>query len=163
MTHFPYTFEADVVYHHLGTYRYTVVFLPEGLREILPLSEFPRLRIEGELNRKPFEGAWQPSRGRWYLMLGKRLLRQARLEVGDRATVAFRVVDQSTVEVPRELQFALDANSQALAAWQAMTPGKQRGLAHKVASAVRPETRAGRVEDIVEALAEGRDPYRRDQ
>ena len=31
MSYFPYSFEAPVVSHDLGTYRYTVVFLPDGI------------------------------------------------------------------------------------------------------------------------------------
>ncbi|MEL6797536.1 MAG: hypothetical protein AAFO89_12030, partial [Planctomycetota bacterium] len=82
--YYPFEFEAEVVHHALGTYRYTVVFLHDRLIEHLPLAEHPRLRMSGELRDIPFEGAWQPVRGRWYVMLSKAVLRQGPFEVGDR-------------------------------------------------------------------------------
>jgi hypothetical protein len=76
MFHFPYQFEAMVEPHDLGTYRYTVVFLSDELIAELPFAQHPWLRISGEINDHPMAGAWQPSRGRWYLMLSKPLCGQ---------------------------------------------------------------------------------------
>ncbi len=62
---FPHGFAGPVVRHDVGTYRYTVVFLPPEIAARLPLAEHPRLRISGEVSDLPFSGAWQPVRGRW--------------------------------------------------------------------------------------------------
>ncbi|MEM9352464.1 MAG: YdeI/OmpD-associated family protein [Planctomycetota bacterium] len=148
-------FETEVVKHAVGTLNYRVVFLDERFHEALPLREHPRLRVRGEVNGVAFDGAWQPVRGRWYLMLGKRLLKSAGVDVGDRVLVAFRVVDQASVEVPDELRRALAANDAALRSWGKLTAGKQRAFAHRVSSAVRAETRAIRVEEVIDALVSG--------
>lgn len=150
-----FEFDAEVVRHAIGTLNYRVVFLAERFHDKLPLREHARLRIRGELNGIPFAGAWQPVRGRWYLMLGKPLLKAAKVRVGDRVSLAFVVVDQSDVDVPEELRRALAANRSASAAWGQLSAGKQRAFAHRVSSAVRVTTRAIRTEEVIDALASG--------
>lgn len=154
---FTHEFEGPVARHVIGgTLRYTVVWLPADLAETLPFAGAPRLRIEADVAGHPVHGAWQPAGGRWYLMLSKTVLKAAALAVGDVVTVAFRVVDQAQVDVPEELAAALARDARARRAWEALTPGAQRGMAHRVASAKRAETRAARVVEVVEALREGR-------
>lgn len=69
MSFFPYAFTGLIEHHDLGTYRYTVLWLPEEVAAELPFSDQSRLRISGELNDHPITGAWQPCRGRRYFML----------------------------------------------------------------------------------------------
>ncbi len=147
-------FEAEIRERFRGRSRYSVVFLDPNLHELLPLERHPRLRFEGSVEGLPITAAWQPSRGRWYALLSKRFLREAELEVGDIVGVEFRVVPQDQVDVPQELGFALGLNRRARAAWDALTPGKRRGFAHRVASAKREETRERRVEEVLDALVE---------
>ncbi|MEM8712276.1 MAG: YdeI/OmpD-associated family protein [Planctomycetota bacterium] len=149
---YPFAFDAEVEHHHVGTYRYTVVFLDHRAHDLLPLDESPRLRFSGELQDAPFDAAWQPVRGRWYVMLSKQLLKEAELSVGDTARVRFRVVDQDLVQVPVELQRALEIHDGLLARWESLSPGKRRGFAHRISSAKRAETRARRLEQVVEEL-----------
>jgi hypothetical protein len=106
VSYFPHAFTGPIEHHDLGTYRYTVLWLPEDIAAQLPLAEHPRLRISGELNDAPCQGAWQPSRGRWYLMLGKPLLKTTGLSVGCLAELRFRVEPQDELEVPTLLATA---------------------------------------------------------
>ena len=147
-------FEAQIRERSRGRSRYSVVFLEPSLHALLPLDRHPRLRFEGSVEGIPISAAWQPSRGRWYALLSKRFLREAELEVGETVGVEFRVVPQDQVDVPRELEFALGLNRRARAAWDALTPGKRRGFAHRVASAKREETRERRVEEVIDTLLE---------
>lgn len=151
MSYYPYTFETEIVRHNVG-YGYTVVFLDPALHDQLPLDEHPRLRMSGEINEYPVSGAWQPSRGRWYLMLNKKLLRDGGFQIGDEVEVRFRVEDQDAVDVPEALRQALAASETATAAWNELTPGKQRGLAYQVASARTEPTRRRRVAAVLDAL-----------
>ncbi len=155
MFHFPYQFEAVIEPHDLGTYRYTVVFLAEDLAAELPLAEHPRLRISGEINDHPIAGAWQPSRGRWYLMLSKPLLRATGLDIGMTAEVRFRLEPQDQVELPASLVRALIGNPLAEARFQELTPGKQRALTYRILSAKTAATEARRVAEVVDWLAIG--------
>jgi hypothetical protein len=149
---YTYSFEAQIVHHNVGTYVYTVVFLPDELRKKLPLKKHPRLRIDAELAEHPFEGAWQPVKGRWYVMLSKQILKDVALKVGDWAEFRFAVMDQDAVNVPGILQDALDENKKAGSAWKELTAGKQRGFAYRVVSAKTAGTREKRLAEVIEAL-----------
>ncbi len=154
MSFYPHTFTGFTDHHNFGTYRYTVIFLPEELHADLPLDKYPRLRVSGEIAEQPFEAAWQPVRGRWYIMLSKKLLKDAAVGVGDEVEVRFEVVDQEAVDVPLELQHALSENSQAATVWDALTVGKRRGLTHRISSAKTAKTRARRLQEVLEMLLE---------
>ncbi len=150
---FPHSFEARVARHDVGTYRYTVVFVPEDLAASLALRG--RVRISGELNDVPFSGAWQPAHGRWFLMLSKTLLRDAGVRPGSVVELRFRLERADAVDVPPALRDALSRDAAADAAWRALRPGQQRGLAHRIASAKAPATVARRVAEATRLLIAG--------
>ena len=156
MDGYPHSFETRIVHHDLGTYRYTVVFLDDDIAAALPFEDQPRLRITGEVDDQPMEGAWQPSRGRWYLMLGKPLLKAVGKGVGDEVEVRFRVAPADEVALPPALSRALDVTPGARDAFARQTIGKQRALCHRIASAKGTKTVARRVVEVLDALA-GRD------
>lgn len=155
MSYFTHEFDAVIEQHDLGTMRYTVIFLPDEMAAQLPFDRHPRLRMSGELADQPFTGAWQPGKGRWYLMLGKALLKATGLCVGACATVRFRLEPQDSVEVPPALLRAIDANAEAMERWATLTPGKQRALAHSVLSAKSSATTMRRVTQVVDWLVAG--------
>lgn len=154
MSFLPHAFEAVIEPHDLGTMRYTVVFLPADIAADLPFDTHPRLRISGEVADVPFEGAWQPVRGRWYLMLSKTLLKTSGLRIGDIAEVRFRVEPQDDVECPPDLERALAADDVARSAYAALSPGKRRALFYLVTGAKGPEIRAKRVQAALIALCD---------
>lgn len=152
MPYFAHRFEASVSLHPIGTYHYTVVYLDPQLHASLPLKEIPRLRIEADISGVPVKGAWQPSGGRWYLMLPKSPIKKAGISIGTVVEVAFRVMPQDDVDVPPELSAVLEARPEAMRAWSALSAGKQRGLAYMVASAKRSETKQARVDHVTAVL-----------
>jgi hypothetical protein len=152
MAYFTHRFETTVSLHPVGTYNYTVVYLDPELHASLPLKETPRLRIEADISGVPVKGAWQPSGGRWYLMLPKGPIKKAGISIGTVVEVAFKVLAQDDVDVPPELSAALHALPKAQEAWSALSAGKQRGLAYMVASAKRAETKQARVEQVTAVL-----------
>lgn len=158
---FPFSFTGPIERHDLGTYGYTVMWLPGDIAAQLPLVEHPRLRIGGELNDHPCTGAWQPSRGRWYLMLGKPLLKATGLSLGCLAELRFRVEDQDAVDVPALLAQTVAANEVAAVRWSVLTPGKQRALSHYVLSAKTTATVSRRVAQCVLWLETGETDLRR--
>ncbi len=152
MAYFTHRFEAAVSLHPVGSYNYTVVYLDPELHDSLPLKETPRLRIEADISGVPVKGAWQPSGGRWYLMLPKSPIKKAGISIGTVVEVAFKLVPQDDVDVPPELSAALQAQPEARRAWSALSAGKQRGLAYMVASAKRAETKQARVGQVIAVL-----------
>jgi hypothetical protein len=152
MTYFTHHFETVIARHKVGTYAYTVVYLDRSLHDALPFEQSARLRIEADVSGVPVKGAWQPAKGRWYLMLPKAGLKAAGLSVGSRVEVAFRVLPQDDVEIPPELAALLAKKARVRKAWDALSAGKQRGLAYMVMSAKRAETREARVAQVEAVL-----------
>jgi hypothetical protein len=160
--YFTHHFETTVSLHPVGRYNYTVVFLNPDLHSSLPLKENPRLRIEADISGIPVKGAWQPSGGRWYLMLPKSALKKAGISVGTVVEVGFKAVPQDDVDVPEELEAALQSTPRAKKAWVALTAGTQRGLAYMVASAKRSQTKQARVQQVLAVvLGQAQLPWRR--
>lgn len=155
MSYYPYEFRETVVAHDFGKFAYTVVYLPDELVGELPLKKFPRLRINAEVNEFELEAALQPTAGRWFLLLSKRVLKACDAALGDSVRVRFCIADQDAVNVPEELQQALNGDANATSKWEALTPGKQRSFAYRVASAKRLETRLKRVNEVFEMLDAG--------
>lgn len=157
--YFDHEFEAPIVRHDVGSerYRYTVVFLPRDLIGALPLDDYPRLRISGEVEDYPFEAALTPVRGEWYILLSGKLLKAIGKRVGDVVSVRFRVADQDAVDVPPALQAALSGDSGMQTIWDGLTAGKQRSLAYRVASAKREATQAKRIAEVFDIMTGKRD------
>ena len=148
MPYFTHRFDTVIALHDVGRYHYTVVHLPAEIAAELPFETSARLRVEADISGLPVKGAWQPSGGGWYLMLPRMPLRKAGLAVGSAVEVAFRLLAQDDVDLPAELTALLRDEPAVQAAWKALTPGKQRGLAHMVASARKPETRQARLQQV---------------
>jgi uncharacterized protein YdeI (YjbR/CyaY-like superfamily) len=66
---------------------------------------------------------------------------------------------QATIEVPADLAAALAAQPEAKAAFDTLSARNRYAVLYRVVSAVRPETRARRVEQYVAMLARGETPY----
>lgn len=163
MSYYQHGFIHQIEKHSMGHNSrgelfYTVVFVPDDVVQKLPLKKYPRLRIEGELHEQPFAGAMQPAKGRWYLLLSQRFLKQNSLSLGDEVEVRFNIADQDFVDVPAELNAALAQNEKASELWANFTPGKKRGFATTVASAKQPSTREKRAAKIIGYMLDGKNP-----
>ncbi|MGI9470147.1 MAG: YdeI/OmpD-associated family protein [Rubripirellula sp.] len=149
-----YSFQGELAQRTVGNSHYRVVWLPSEIQRQLPLDQHPRLRIRAEVNDVRIDAAWQPCKGRWYLMLSRPLCQLCGVELGDPVLIDFWIADQDAVEVPDELRHAMTANDHAARLWDGITVGKRRSLCHYVASAKRTETRERRVEEVLEILDE---------
>lgn len=154
MSYFAFEFDGVVQHHNVGTYIYTVVFLDPAIAAQLPFDQSPRLRMRGEINDHPIEAAWQPVKGRYYVMLSKSLLKAAELGVGSRAIIRFSLVDQNVVEVPADIQYVIQNNSQFGKNWSGLSAGKRRGFMHWVGEAKTTQTRTKRITILVQGLIE---------
>lgn len=149
---YEYHFEGELVTTGKGDVKFTVVYVPQEITSQLEFGKTKRLRIDGEINGVQIDLAIMPQRGKWFLLVSKQLQKQSGLANGDIASVSFDVADQDAVHVPRELQYALEANERALSVWEGLTPGKRRGWCFRVDSAKRSETRERRALEVVEQL-----------
>lgn len=152
MSRFGFEFAGRVASMVLGPWTYSVVYLPAEVAAMLPLDEFPRLRVRGEIGEFAFAGAWQPMGGKWYLKLSKEFLKKAECGVGDWVNVRFDIDDQAAVDLPEGLRVVLEGDAEFRAAWEALTPGKQRSWLLPVAQAKEAQTVAKRVAELRRAL-----------
>jgi Bacteriocin-protection, YdeI or OmpD-Associated/Domain of unknown function (DUF1905) len=156
---FTHEFEAPLSAHGVGRSRviwYQVLFMPERLARELPFKEHPRLRVRGEIADIPVTGAWMPAGdGRHYFIVSPAVRKGTGARLGDLLEMRFFVDDQARVDVPAALAEALAAKPRLLSAWQALTPGKRRGLAHRVAQARSSATEQRRVQEVMAVLAAG--------
>lgn len=154
-----HSFEGPIDRFGVGKTRkvwYTVLFLPQDLEKELPFATFPRLRVDGEIADLPVEGAWMPTGdGRRYFIVAPRVLKGADVGVGDLVEMRFGIADQTAVDVPVELAAALAHCPNAQVAWLALTPGKQRGLTHRIHGAKAPGTRRRRTDEVIAILTGG--------
>ena len=142
-----------------GRMVYWVIYLSNKLAKISPFAEGRRARMRGTLETtvtKSVSLAWQISKGRHYLLIGRPLARTLRVSLGDRVTVAFSLVTDNAVTIPAEIAEALRQEPAWRSLWDALTPGAQRGLAYRVDSAKLPETRARRAVEVLRDLEDGR-------
>lgn len=156
MQGYEFTFEAKIVNYQHANYKHAVVYVPKKLIHRLPMGNGSRLRIDGEINGHRFELAIMPAKGKWYILISKRLQKLSGVKVGERLEISFNIADQNKVTVPVELRNALESDDVAMAAWNSWTPGKQRSFCFYVDSAKRAETRENRVEMVLARLLEDR-------
>lgn len=64
----------------------------------------------------------------------------------------------SRATVPEDFQLALDANPEAKSVFETLTGSERYAILYRVEDARRPETRARRIAEYVQMLAEGRTP-----
>lgn len=156
MSFYPHSFFAPVERFGIGRDRkvwYNVLFLPEDLIAELPLKQYPRLRIEGEIADMPISNAIIPAGdNRYYVMISPKIMKDADLHIGDDVEIRFGLADQDHVDVPKALEDALKANDQFYALWDTLTPGKRRMFSFHVKGAKTEKTRARRVDEAMDAL-----------
>ncbi len=155
MSGYPFEFTGRVAKHDYGPFSYTVVYLPVEMEGDLPFGETARVRVRGEIEEVPFAGAWQPGQGRKYLILSRSLLKKRELSVGDWVSVRFRLDDPEAVDVPEDLAEALRKHRKVKKLWDALSAGKQRGLAHFVNGVKSEEARQKRIEKALGLLEQG--------
>jgi uncharacterized protein YdeI (YjbR/CyaY-like superfamily) len=109
--------------------------------------------------RKPRSGWTRLNRRRVEAMEAQGRMTEAGRQVVERAKAdgSWTIYDPvEDLEEPDDLATALDAAPAARAAWDGFPPSARKQMLWWVISAGRPETRAGRVEKVVAAAAEGR-------
>ncbi|GIT90202.1 hypothetical protein JANAI62_03150 [Jannaschia pagri] len=143
------TFEGQFRPLEWGRSTYTILRLPDDVMAALGQPK----RVEGEIGDHPVNLA--PTRApvvdEAFLWAGKAFLDASGLQPGEVVSVRLRPADPNVVEVPPELSIALRAADKT-SAWEALSPGKRRGLLHRIETAKRPATRDKRIAEVLGAL-----------
>jgi hypothetical protein len=127
---------------------YTILRLPDEVAERFA-AEGAR-RVEGEMNEFPVNLA--PTRApvleETFLWAGRSLLDRIGLAPGDTVEVRLRKAPDDEVETPDDVAAAL-RSAGATHLWDALTPGKRRGLLYQIGTARTQATREKRIAKLV--------------
>ena len=129
--------------------------LPKAVSDTLPRRG--RTSVEGNLNGCPFQTTLEPDGqlSHW-LKVPHALQQAASVSFGDTVTVQVVSADpEPEPAVPDDLQQALSASTAATATWNDTTTLARVDWIHWIESAKQAKTRARRVQNACEMLAEG--------
>jgi hypothetical protein len=131
-----------------GTSTYTIIRLPAEVASRLAAQGAKR--VEGEINEHPVNLAptQAPVIEETFLWTGKSLLDRVGLAPGDMVEVRLRKASDDEVELPGDVAAALRAAG-ASALWEALTPGRRRGLLYQIGTAKTQATRDRRIAKLI--------------
>lgn len=146
------SFDGQIEPVQWGNATYTMLPVPNDVAAEL-LARGAR-RVEGEINDHPINLALSraPVVDGVFLWTGKSLTDQLGVGPGERLEVRLRKAPDDAVDLPGDVAVALRAAG-VQAEWEALTPGKRRGMLYAVSTAKRAATRARRIEALVAELA----------
>lgn len=131
----------------------TAIFLPAEIVRKLPKG---RIRTKGTFNDAEFALAVQNLKdGSRYFSVGAPLRKAARIKLGDRVKVSFRIVDADALDIPEELMAVLSQDDAGKKAWDKLTTGYQRSLIHYITSVKNVDSRINRALDLVNRAKSG--------
>jgi hypothetical protein len=145
------TFEGRVVRVTLGRATYTILPLPPDVAAALEASA--ARRVEGEIAEHPVNLALSrgPAADGPFLWTSRSLLARIGLAPGEPAEVRLRPASAEAVETPDDLAAALRARG-LTASWEALAPGRRRGMIYRIESARTAATRSRRIAVMVDQI-----------
>ena len=121
-----------------------------------------RLRVLGTMNRigghkVEVDRAFIPQGdGTHIVILGGELRKKLGVSLGDGVEMEFQLdPNPNEVDIPDELDIALEYEPELRPVYERQTPGTKRGITHWINSGKRPETRAKRTAEIMRRFASG--------
>ncbi len=148
----PIEFEAEVLGEGGGTWVDVPLDLKQtyGKGNLVPIVAM----FNGTV---PYRGILAMMGGAHPMLLVRSDVRaQLGVQVGDRVNVRIELdTAPRVVELPEDVAAAVNANSEAMAGWEKMSPGHRRDFVRWIEDAKRPETRQRRLEETVRKLAAG--------
>jgi hypothetical protein len=146
------TFEGTVRPVTWGRATYTVLPLPDDVAAALERAG--ARRVEGEIAEYPVNLALSraPVLDGVFLWAGKSLLDRIGIEPGQTVEIRLRPAPDAVVDTPDDIAAALRGGG-VLARWEALTPGRRRGLLYRIDTARTAATRARRIAALVTELA----------
>ena len=129
---------------------YCAIAVPARITQALG-TRGPVLVMARVNDSKPFKVSLFPvGGGKHYIRVKSAVRKETQTQSGDRVRIRFTVLDRSDVTLPKDLIQALRAE-RALSEFETLPPGERNFLIRRLEEAARPETRAKRVQEAVEA------------
>lgn len=112
-----------------------------------------QLRIFGTVNGVPYKSSTMPYRGDFYMGIHKETREAAGVDIGDEVEIELTRDDSPRIlELAPEFEAALAAEPDLRARFDALSFSRRRELADPVREAVKPETRAVRLDRALARL-----------
>ncbi len=145
------SFEGEIEPVTWGRATHTILRVPVAVARELEAAGASR--VEGEIAEYPVNLRLTRATevDGVFVWAGKSLLDAAGLRPGERVTVRLRAAPDAAVELPTDIAAVLRAEG-LTAAWEALTPGRRRGLLYKVSTAKKAKTRARRIAELIETI-----------
>jgi Bacteriocin-protection, YdeI or OmpD-Associated/Domain of unknown function (DUF1905) len=142
-------FDGRITPLEWGKSTYTILRLPADVVLALGATK----RVEGEINDHPVNLALTraPVCPDVFLWAGQSLLDRIGIVPGEVVEVRLRPAPDTLVDVPGDVTLAL-RHGDAMAEWEALTPGKQRGLLYQISTAKTAATRDKRILSMIAVL-----------
>lgn len=114
-----------------------------------------QVKVKATFDGIPYRGSLAPMGGGKHVLGMLKEIREAlNKQIGDTVRVALsRDTEERVLELPEELQAAFREHPAAKAAFDKLSPSRQREQARSVAEAKKPETRMERARKIIEGFA----------
>jgi hypothetical protein len=143
------TFEGRVEPLAWGRSTYTILRLPENVVTALGKAR----RVEGEIAEHPVNLALSraPVVDGVFLWTGQSLLDRIGLTPGEPVEVRLHPAPDDRVDLDPDIEAALRSGG-VLDQWEALTPGRRRGLLYQIATAKTEKTRLTRIAKLVGSL-----------
>lgn len=152
----PATFRAEVVRLHDDAFRMHALGVPTPVAEAVLTRSTRRVMVTlaGDTLRRALQTRITDEGDRaHFLLLSADLMRTFALREGAIVSIVLDVdPEPDRLDLPAELVAALDLDPEAADRFYGFTPGRQRSMAHYVASAKRAETKEKRALELATKL-----------
>ncbi len=129
---------------------YCAVPVPAKITDALG-TKGPVLVMAQVNDSEPFKVSLFPvGGGRHYVRIKAKVREETKTKTGDRVRLRITVLDRADVTIPKDLMSALVAEG-AKKDFESLPPGKQNFIVRRIDEAAKPETRAKRIQEAVEA------------
>jgi hypothetical protein len=135
---------------------YCAVHVPAEITEALG-TKGPVLVMARVNESEPFQVSLFPiGSGKHCIRIKAKVRQETKTKTGDSVRVRFTVLDRAEVNIPNDLMSALRAEG-VTEDFASLPPGKKSFTIRRIDEAAKPETRAKRIQDAVEAAIERRE------
>ena len=148
----------------MTTQKFKAVISKSGSRTFIPNPFDPnkvwsvkqRHHIRGTVNGYGVRGSLGSDGKQYFLPLGAAWRRDCGLDVGDKVDVALDPEGPQSESLASDVLAALDAEPQAKAFFESLATFYRNTYIKWIESAKRPETRAARIQEMIELLKAGK-------
>ena len=150
-----YAFEA-VLIRPEGVGTWTFINIPLELSSTF--GSKGQVKVKGTINGYPYRSTALPmGDGTHYLVVGKEIRDHIHVSQGDTVMVLMELdLDERQVDIPQELQQAMESHPGAATAFEKMTYSHKREWVNWILSAKQADTRQRRAEKAIATFLEGK-------